>query len=106
MTFKLRPYDPDRIGKQTDAQRAATMRNFHIFKLRGLWSQAGMLDEPQRSTVRALIDFDLVKRGALSQADHERERHRKLHAKREREWQSKICSDCGERFAECVCIPF
>lgn len=84
-TFQPRPYDPDRADKQTDAQKAATNRNFGIFKLRGLWSQAGMLAEPYRTGVRAPIDADLIARGALPQAKHGVETSRKRIAKRRRQ---------------------
>lgn len=83
-SFKPRPYDPDREDTRTDAQRAATDRNFMIFKLRGLWSQAGMLMEPQKSAVRALIDVDLRERGALPQRDHERADRLKRAARHEK----------------------
>lgn len=83
--FKPRGYDPDRPNRQTDAQKAATQRNFSIFQLRGLWMQAFMLNEPMRTTVRHLIDIDLIGRGALPQAEHERARdakHMAAYAKR------------------------
>lgn len=89
MTFRPRPYDPDRASPGTPAQRAARMRNFEIFKLRGLWCQAGMLDEPIRTAVRALIDLNLVTRGARPQREHERisnaKRARKSARQRDRE---------------------
>lgn len=78
--FRPRPYDPDREDKRTDAQKRATDRNFMIFKLRGLWSQAGMLMEPYRTAARVAIDADLQERGALTQREHER-------AQREKRWK-------------------
>nr|WP_047169713.1 hypothetical protein [Sphingomonas sp. Y57] len=96
--FKPRPYDPDREDTRSDAQRAATDRNFMIFKLRGLWSQAGMLMEPTRTAVRALIDVDLRERGALPQAEHEREERRKRDARR-----AKLAAQPDDEFDD---IPF
>jgi len=85
MTFRPRPYDPDRPVIQTEAQQRAVMRNFGIFKLRGLWISCCMLSEPNRSFAQAAIDAELVKRGALTQNDHARETARKRLKKRERE---------------------
>ena len=78
--FKVRPYDPDRVSKQTDAQRRATHRNFGIFRLRGLWYSAALLMEPYRTVARVAIDADLKERGALTQREHER-------AEREKRWK-------------------
>ena len=78
--FKPPPYDPDRPNKQTDAQKAATQRNFGIFGLRGLHANCGMLREPYRSTVRALIDADLVSRGAESETARQNQRRAKTAA--------------------------
>jgi len=91
--FQPRPYDPNREDRQTDAQKAATARNFCIFKLRGLWSQAAMLDEPYRSGVRALIDADLIARGVLPQAKHEVEASRKRIAKRARQTAKLLATE-------------
>lgn len=104
--FKPRPYDPDRPNKQTSAQRAATDRNFAIFKLHGLWAQAGMLNEPIRSTVRALIDADLKDRGAKTRTERDRELVAKALKRRQREEAKRVCTDCGHPFLECECIPF
>lgn len=85
MTFRPRKYDPDRPARHTPAQQAATMRNFGIFKLRGLWVSCCMLSEPNRSFARAAIDAELVKRGALAQDDHERQAAYKRFVKRQRQ---------------------
>lgn len=76
--FRPRPYDPDRKDKRTDAQKAASRRNFGIFQLRGLWALAGMLREPYRSTVRVLIDADLIARGAAGESERQAEHRNKL----------------------------
>lgn len=85
MTFRPRPYDPNRPVVQTEAQRLAVNRNFGIFKLRGLWVSCGMLSEPNRAFARAAIDAELVMLGALAQDDHERAKARNRLAKRKRE---------------------
>ena len=77
--FKLKPYDAQR-QEQTDAQRAATERNFAIFKIRGLWANAAMLMEPYRTAARVAIDADLRERGALTQREQEK-------AEREKRWK-------------------
>lgn len=79
--FKVRPYDPDREDVQSELQRAATHRNFGIFRLRGMWSQASMLQEPYRTAARVAIDADLRERGALPQREHERAERAKRPAK-------------------------
>lgn len=108
--FRPRAYDPDRPDTRTDAQRAATDRNFMVFKLRGLWAQAGMLSEPYRTGARASIDADLIARGCLPQEQHERQQMRKRHeanARRQRkEDEARICPDCNGKWLECECIPF
>lgn len=100
--FKPRPYDPDREDKQTDAQRAATYRNFGIFKLRGLWANAALLQEPYRTAARVAIDADLVKRGALDQLQHERAVREKRYA----EYEKQVCPECNRSRRECECVPF
>lgn len=106
MTFRPRPYDPEREDPRTPAQREATMRNFEVFKLRGLWSQSSMLREPFRSGVRALIDADLLGRGALAQADQQAAQRAKRLKKRQREGDARICDGCDLPWRECECLPF
>lgn len=83
-TFKARPFDPDRQDNRTAKQKEATERNFRIFRLRSLWALAYILTEPNRSTVQALIDFELQRFGALPQREHEQEQRRKYRARNER----------------------
>lgn len=109
--FKPRLYDPARADKRSDAQRAANNRNFAIFRLRGLWAQAGLLAEPYRTGARAAIDADLIARGALPQEAHEREKIAKrleANAKRQREEDAKrMCPFHPDtHWLECDCIPF
>ena len=54
---------------RSDAQHAATERNFHIFRLRGFHAQALLLSPSRRAQVEALIDDEIVSLGAESQAD-------------------------------------
>lgn len=68
--FTVRPYDPERQDNRTEKQKEATDRNFRIFRLRSLWALAYILTEPNRSTVQALIDFELQRFGALPQREH------------------------------------
>lgn len=82
--FQPRPYDPDRQYNRTVKQKEATDRNFRIFRLRGLWVLAYILTEPTRSTVQALIDFELQRFGALPQREHAEEQRRKWLARNAR----------------------
>lgn len=104
--FKPRPYDPDRASKQTSAQRAATIRNFNIFKLHGLHAQMGMLTGPRRELARMLVDQELQAMGADTVLEsQEKARARRL-AKQRRALDKQQCVDCGEKLTECDCIPF
>lgn len=71
MTFRTRPYVPGREDKRTPAQKAATERNFRIFRLRSLWALAFILTEPRRYAVQTLIDDELRSMGARTQREHE-----------------------------------
>ena len=51
-------------------QQAATTRNWGIRNLRSLYALAGQLSPERREKVQALIDEELVDRGALPQAKH------------------------------------
>ena len=93
MTFKPHPYDPDKPIRHTEAQSRAVMRNFGIFKLRGLWVSCGMLSEPNRGFARAAIDAELVKRGAKTQDDHERDAAWKRYLKHQRDIAKTLASD-------------
>lgn len=106
MTFKSRPYDPDRPSKQTPAQQAATMRNFGIFKLRGLHAQMGMLTGPRRELAQMLVDQELIARGALPMDGHWEADHRRRRKRNERFYGKGICPECREKLTECDCIPF
>jgi hypothetical protein len=69
-----RPFDRSRIRNwrerpakpRTEAQEAATDRNFRIMQLRALWHLAYVLSTDARLAVRALIDADLKAVGALT----------------------------------------
>lgn len=89
--FKIRPYDRNRENKQTTAQRAATEKNFRIFRLRGLWSQAGLLAEPYATAARVAIDADLRERGA----EPERQRQARLQAESERQYVEECAHRLG-----------
>lgn len=107
MTFRPRPYDPDRPVRQTLAQQAATIRNFRIFQLRGLHAQVGLLTGKRRDRAKALVDQELKSMGALSMAEHAAERIRKLGKRlRTAAPDPSTCADCGEPALECDCIPF
>ena len=84
---KIRPFRPsgERQDNRTEAQKAATDRNFGIFKLRGLWAQAAILREPYRSGVRGLIDADLIARGAKAEQEHRAEIRERTYAKLKRD---------------------
>lgn len=99
--FKPRPYDPDRKDGRTPAQRAATMRNFRVFQLRGLHAQVCLLTGPRRELAQQLVDQELVAMGAMTMADQAADRIRKLDAKLRRQ-----CRDCGEAMMNCNCIAF
>jgi hypothetical protein len=85
--FKPRPYDPDRPDKRSPAQKASHQRSYQIFRLRGLWAQAGLLSAQARHGVRALIDFDLFGLGAepegVRQVRIKNENYQKLKAERD-----------------------
>ncbi len=84
-TFQPKPWDADREDNRTAKQKAATERNFRVFRLRSLWALAYILTEPTRSTVQALIDFELRQIGALPQLEHEQEQRRKRLARLRRQ---------------------
>ena len=50
------------------AQKAATYRNFRIFRLRGLHAQAGLLTGWRLKAMRWLIDRELSAMGAETEA--------------------------------------
>lgn len=105
--FKPKPYDAER-KEQTEAQRAATDRNFGIFRLRGLWYQAALLDEPFRAAMQGIIDTNLIQRGSLPQREHERamtdKRLRAVERKRQRDNPGQHPSSC--LCDDCLDIPF
>lgn len=104
--FKPRPYDPDRVSKQTPAQQAAAIRNFNVFKLHGLHAQMGMLTGPRRDLARTLVDQELQAMGADTVLEsQEKARSRRL-AKQRRALDNKRCADCGQKLIQCDCIPF
>ena len=83
---RTKPFRPRRVDpgqpwpkdKRTDAQKAASQRNFGIFQLRGLWALAGMLREPWRHLVRDLIDEDIRARGAEPELVRSARRQREI----------------------------
>jgi len=52
----------------TPAQTAARLRNWRIRNLRGLWAQAHQLDGDLAAQVRVLVDEQLAREGAETQA--------------------------------------
>tara|TARA_R110002074_G_scaffold262994_1_gene435081 strand:+ start:4454 stop:4771 length:318 start_codon:yes stop_codon:yes gene_type:complete len=92
------PYDPDKPDKSTPAQKAAQGRNFGIFQLRGLYALCFRLREPYRSGAMAMIDADLIARGALPQAEHER--------RLMKEWRKRFEKESGEPAFNEDEIPF
>lgn len=53
---------------RTEAQHAATMRNWGIRQLRALYAQCHMLAAPRRDAAWAIIDEELAARGAETEA--------------------------------------
>jgi len=104
--FKSRPYDPFRKYNQTPAQQAATERNFRIFRLHGLHSAMHMLTGPRRDMALMLVDQELIAMGADTTAESQRKALHKRLAKQRRDLDEKVCSDCGQKYLECDCIPF
>lgn len=106
--FKPRPYDPDRKDTRTPAQKAAQMRNFRVFQLRGLHAQVRLLTGKRRERAMALVDQELKAMGALTMRDHDekmrRERFDKL--RKAASAEPRKCMECGELWDECDCIPF
>lgn len=80
---------------RTDAQQAATMRNWGIRQLRALYAMSHMLTGPRRQVMQRLIDAELEERGAETEMAR-KDRH-------EAEWaaEDRHAAD----FAE-VEIPF
>jgi len=83
--FKLRPYDPDRPDTQTPAQKAATERNFRVFRLHGLHSAMRMLTGPRREMALMLVDQELTAMGADTTAQVRSKRIEKQLRKRRKE---------------------
>lgn len=69
MTFRPRPYDPDREDRRTPAQKAAQQRNWKIWRLRGLYWNAHLLTEERRARALEQIDAELIALGAEPQSD-------------------------------------
>ena len=110
--FKPRPYDPDRVSKQTPAQQAATERNFRVFKLHGLHAQMFMLTGPRRELARLLVDQELIAMGAQTTAEAGAARRAKILRRREREQAERrknphSCTGAEDCLCEnCLDIPF
>lgn len=80
-SFHIRPYDPNRVSKpRSDAQKAATERNFRIGRLRGLWYLNGLLSPARREAVEAIIDAELRDLGAEPEGERRRRRRADLMA--------------------------
>lgn len=75
--FKPRPYDPYREDHRTPAQKAASDRNFRIFKLRGLHAQMSLLTGKRREQAQKLVDQELAAMGAQSETERQAERRAK-----------------------------
>lgn len=48
---------------RTEAQKAASERNFHTMRIRALWTLSCILSKPRREAVQAIIDQELTERG-------------------------------------------
>jgi hypothetical protein len=105
VTFKQRPYDPDRRRKQSLAQRAATDRNFRIFRLHGLHAQLFLLTGPRRELAQLLIDQELTTMGALTTLEAQR-RHIEKEMRRRANRPPEPCDECGQLPNQCECVPF
>lgn len=76
--LRLRPYqERDRSGR-TAAQRAATNRNFRIFRLRGLHAQLWMLTGWRRKVAQWLVDRELALIGAETEGRRRKQRAAKM----------------------------
>lgn len=51
-------------------RRQTQVRNWKIFRLRGLWGAYGLLDTDLRDRARELVDAQLVRMGAKTEAQH------------------------------------
>lgn len=80
--LKVEPYQPGRVDKRSDAQKAAHARNFKVFNLRGLASMRFRLTGPRRDALLDLVDAELALIGAKPTVVHEMERD----AEQERRW--------------------
>jgi hypothetical protein len=85
-------------GPPTEKQRAARTRNFGIFNLRSLYALSWQIRGPRGETIRALIDAELMDRGALPTVAH----HAAASVKRVKQYQKLI--DKG--FVQETDIPF
>lgn len=66
--IRIRPYDPSRPRKpRSEAQEAATQRNFHIMRIRALWALSYILSPARREMVQDIIDAELRAKGAEPQ---------------------------------------
>lgn len=74
--FKQRPYDRDGEGTRSDAAKAARIRNFRIFRLRGIHSQLGVLTGKRRERAMKIIDEELKAMGAETESARKAERDR------------------------------
>lgn len=79
MTFRPRPYDPNRPRKpESEAQAAARQRAFRIFRLRGLHSLCWLLTADRRVVAQALVDQELTLLGAESETKRQADRRAAL----------------------------
>lgn len=81
------------MGERSQAQENAAMRNWGIRQLRALQAQARVLSPARSAQVRALIDEELVSRGADTEEQHiskERERFERLRARDEEQWAEPV----------------
>lgn len=77
MSFRPRPYDPDREDNRTPSQKAASDRNFRIFKLRGLHAQCTLLTGRRREAAQRLVDQELAAIGAEPETKRQADRRAK-----------------------------
>ena len=110
--FKPRPYDPDRVSKQTPAQQAATERNFRVFRLHGLHSQMFLLTGPRRELAQLLVDQELIAMGAQTTAEAQTARTQEIMRRLKREQAERrnnphSCIGTEDCLCEnCLDIPF
>lgn len=76
---KIKPFDPSKpYVPRTPAQEAAGRRSFLIFRLRGLYAQAGLLTGDRRERAERAIDEELKAMGAEPETERRRKQTEEL----------------------------